>query len=83
MKPRESKAVRLVAEGRVRILDAPGEVRAEVKGDTATYSVLWSPDPTARMCQCKANRQGHLQCSHLIAVELHQLAEQEGQLHAS
>lgn len=63
----ESKAHRLLAEGRVRVVEVgcgrPG--RARVRGDHATYDVAVDADRI--VCSCPAWRRT---CSHALAVGL-------------
>jgi hypothetical protein len=70
LRPIEEKAVRLVAENRVRVrwIDSRGVAAAgQVDGDHGTYSVSYSP--VGRICTCEAG-QTFRDCSHGIALEL-------------
>lgn len=62
----QTKARRLLAEGRVEIVTRlPGQVLARVKGTDATYTVRW--EPSGWSCDCEA---GARKCSHRVAVAL-------------
>ena len=68
---KESKAVRLVAEGRVAFTRYVDVVVGEVDSMSGRlYRVVLTPDTDSSFCQCKANRVGHRRCSHMLAVEI-------------
>ena len=62
----QAKAVRLLAEGRVSVrLIHRGRLFAHVKGDSATYGVIWQRGHWR--CECPA---GASRCAHVRAVQL-------------
>lgn len=78
MKPIESKAIRIVLEGRAHIQWHNDDYTAAsglVDGDTDTYQVSFSPE--GRICTCPAGA-NHRDCSHGIALTLEAKRLQEG-----
>jgi uncharacterized Zn finger protein len=64
----EAKAVRLLAEGRLRVVLVDGErIEARVRGSEADHSVGYQRG--GWWCDCEAHRFGR-RCSHLAALQL-------------
>ena len=63
----ETKARRLLAEGRVRVLWSTDlAVTAHVRGDSGVYDVAWTRLPGRWSCTCACYGQS---CSHVAAVK--------------
>ena len=67
------KAIRLVRDERVQLLEDGDPPVYEVEGDHAYYQVTVYPD-TGTSCTCPAWGR----CSHQVAVVLYRQAKQEG-----
>jgi len=64
----EAKALRLLAEGRLRVVLVDGQrIEARVRGSEADHSVGYQRG--GWWCDCEAHRFGR-RCSHLAALQL-------------
>jgi hypothetical protein len=69
----EEKAIRYLAEGRVKVTKVDDErklIVAEVAGTDTVYFTGYDPRKDAWACTCEANAKFRRRCSHIAALQL-------------